>query len=172
MSKTKILFFALVSLLIINRSSAQTLPFTFVKSCASFERQAFTDDMNKKKFYIVEGAVKKETNKLMEGATFYCNEKERELGNAEIDVLSVINGTKKITEITFQKGGKHDYAKNFGEIFNQMSSMLNKTAAFQSKKYKTEVNTFTKDKVYYYTYKVNDVPVIVISNYKIDEEYF
>ena len=53
-----------------------------------------------------------------------------------------------------------------------MSSMLNKTAAFQSKKYKTEVSTFTKNQVYYYTYKVNDIPVIVISNYKIDEEYF
>jgi len=108
----------------------------------------------------------------MEGATFYSNEKERELSFAEIDVLSLISGTKKITEITFLKGGKHDYAKNFGEIYNQMTSMLNKTAAFQSKKYNTEVNTFTKDKIYYYTYKVNDSPVIVISNYKIDQEYF
>ncbi len=170
--KTKTLFFALISLLIVNRSFAQTIPFTFIKSCISFERQAFTDDMTKKKFYVVEGATKKETNKLMEGSTFYCNEKERELGNAEIDVLSQINGAKNITEITFQKGNKHDYTKNFGEIFNQMSSVLNKTAVIQSKKYKTEVSTFTKDKVYYYTYKVNDVPVIVISNYKIDEEYF
>jgi hypothetical protein len=128
--------------------------------------------MAKKKFYILEESTKKVTNKLMEGATFYCNEKERELGYAEIDVLSIINGTKKITEITFQKGGKHDYSKNFGEIYNQMSSILNKTAAFQSKKYKTEVTTFTKNQVYYYTYKLNDVPIIVISNYKIDEEYF
>ncbi len=170
--KTKILFFALISFWATDKLVAQTLPYTFVKNCITFERAAFTEDMTKKKFYVLEEATTKAKNKLMEGATFYCNEKERELGYAEIDVLSVINGTKKIVEISFLKGGKHDYAKNFGEIFNQMSSMLNKTASFQSKKYKTEVNTFTKNQAYYYTYKVNDVPVIVISNYKIDEEYF
>jgi hypothetical protein len=169
--KSKILLFALISILA-KQSFAQTLPFTFIKSCISFERPVYTADMEKKKFYVVEESAKKTTNKLMEGATFYCNEKERELGNAEIDVLSLINGEKKVTEITFRKGGKHDYTKNFGEIYNQMTSVLNKTAAFQSKKYKTEVTTFTKDKVYYYTYKVNDVPVLVISNYKIEEEYF
>lgn len=170
--KSKIFLFALVSFLVTDKLVAQTLPYTFVKNCITFERPAFTEDMTKKKFYILEESATKTKNKLMEGATFYCNEKERELGYAEIDVLSLINGTKKIVEISFLKGGKHDYTKNFGEIFNQMSSMLNKTAAFQSKKYKTEVNTFTKNQVYYYTYKVNDIPVIVISNYKIDEEYF
>lgn len=170
--KTKILLFALISTLAITKSFAQTLPFTFIKNCITFDRQPFTDDMTKKKFYVVEESVKGAKNKAMEGATFYCNEKERELGYAEIDVISLINGTKKITEITFTKGGKHDYAKNFGEIYNQMNSMLTKTTAFQSKKYKTEVTTFTKDKIYYYTYKVGEIPVIVISNYKIDEEYF
>lgn len=170
--KTKTLLFALFSFFVANKLVAQTLPYTFVKNCITFERAAFTEDMTKKKFYIAEESVKGAKNKLMESATFYCNEKERELGFAEIHVLSVINGTKKIVEISFLKGGKHDYTKNFGEIFNQMSSMLNKTASFQSKKYKTEVNTFTKNQVYYYTYKVNDVPVIVVSNYKIDEEYF
>ena len=170
--KSKIILFALISILISNKSFSQTLTFTFIKSCVTYERPAFTEDIAKKKFYIVEESTKKTTNKLMEGATFYCNEKERELGYSEIDVLSLINGAKKITEITFRKGAKHDYAKNFGEIYNQMTSVLNKTAAFQSKKYKTEVTTFTKNQVYYYTYKVNDAPVIVISNYKIDEEYF
>ena len=170
--KSKTLLIALISLFAISKSFSQTLPFTFIKNSITFERAAFTEDMTKKKFYVVEDATKKTTNKLMEGATFYCNEKERELGFAEIHVLSIINGTKKITEISFLKGGKHDYTKNFGEIYNQMSSMLNKTAAFQSKKYKTEVSTFTKNQVYYYTYKVGDMPVIVISTYKIDEEYF
>ena len=170
--KSKILFFALISILTIGKSVAQIIPFQFIKSCISYERTAFTDDMTKRKFYVLEESAKNTTNKLMEGATFYCNEKERELGIAEIDVLSIINGSKNITEITFKKGSKHDYAKNFGDIYTQMTSYLNKTAAFQSKKYKTEVSTFTKDKIYYYTYKVNDVPVIVISNYKIDEEYF
>ena len=149
--KTKILLFALIFVLTMNRSIAQTLPFTFIKACATFERSAFTEDMTKKKFYVVEESVKGAKNKLMEGATFYCNEKERELGYAEIDVLSLINGTKKVVEISFKKGGKHDYAKNFGEIFNQMSSMLNKTAPFQSKKYNTEVSTFTKNQIYYYS---------------------
>lgn len=170
--KTKIFFLAIISFLTINQSMGQTLPFTFIKACGTYERQAFTDDMTKKKFYVAEESVKGAKNKLMEGATFYCNEKERELGFAEIHVLSIINGTKKIVEISFLKGGKHDYTKNFGEIYNQMNSMLNKMAAFQSKKYKTEVTTFTKNQIYYYTYKVGEMPVIVISSYKIDEEYF
>ena len=170
--KTKILFFAFFSMLVINQSSAQIIPFGFLKTCTSFERPAFTDDMAKKHFYVVEESAKKTTNKLMEGATFYCNEKERELGNAEIDVLSVMNGSNKIVEITFRKGSKHDYAKNYGDLYTQMNSIFNKLPAFQSKKYNTEVSMFLKEKVYYYTYKVNDVPVIVISNYKIEEEYF
>jgi hypothetical protein len=170
--KTKILFFALITACISSQSFAQIITFGFVKSCMSYERPAFTEEMTKKHFYIVEESVKKAKNKLLEGAAFYCNEKERELGNAEIDILSTINGTKKVTEISFLKGAKHDYGQTYGDIYRQMGSFFNKTAAFQSKKYKTEVTTFTKDKVYYYTYKVNDIPVIVISNYKIDEEYF
>ena len=109
--KTKLLFFAL-SLLIFNESFAQIIPFGFLKICTSFERAAFTDDMSKKHFNVVEESSKKSSNKLMEGATFYCNEKERELGNAEIDLFSLISGTKKVIEITFKKGSKHDYAKN------------------------------------------------------------
>src|SRR5438445_543583 len=170
--KTKLLFLALISILASSRSVAQIIPFGFVKSCMSYDRQGYTDDMTKKHFYVVEESKQKTANKLMEGATFYCNEKERELGNAEIDVLSVINGTKKITEISFLKGSKHDYAKNWGDLYTQMGSMFSKLPAFQSKKYKTEVTAFTKDKMFYYTFKVKDVPFIVISNHKIDEEYF
>ncbi len=170
--KTKISFIALLTIFTANKIVSQTIPFTFIKSCTTFERAAFTEDMTKKKYYVLEEAVKNASNKLMEGATFYCNEKERELGNAEIDILSIINGTKKVVEITFKKGNKHDYTKNYGEIYNQMLSVLNKTASIQSKKYKTEVTTFTKNGIYYYTYKVNEVPVIVVSSYKIDEEYF
>ncbi|MBA3706219.1 MAG: hypothetical protein H0W84_10075 [Bacteroidetes bacterium] len=170
--KTKILFFALISILVNSQSFAQIITFTLLKTCGSNERQAFTDEFAKKRFYIVEEAVKKTKNKVMEGATFYCNEKERDLGIAEIDVLSVIKGTKKITEISFLKGSKHDYAKNYGDLYTQMGSMFSKLPSFQSKKYKTEVTAFTKDQVYYYSFKVNDVPIIVISNYKIDQEYF
>jgi len=170
--KTKILFSALISILLTTQSFAQIIPFGLLKTCINHERQALTDEMTKKKFYVVEEAVKKTNNKMMEGATFYCNEKERELGNAEIDVLSVINGGKKTIEISFLKGSKHDYTKNYGDLYSQMNSMFNKLPAFQSKKYKTEVSMFTKEKIYYYTYKIKDIPVIVISNYKIDEEYF
>ncbi|MBL0330118.1 MAG: hypothetical protein IPP64_12040 [Bacteroidetes bacterium] len=170
--KTKSLFLALIAVIAINTLVAQTLPFTFIKACTTFDRAAFTEDMTKKKFYVVEESSKKSTNPMMDGATFYCNEKERELGNAEIDVVSSVKGDKKITEITFIKGNKHDYAKNFGEIYNQMNSMFNKTAPIQSKRYKTEVTTFTKNGIFYYTFKVNELPVIVISSYKIDTEFF
>lgn len=170
--KTKLLLFALISVLATTQSFAQIITFSLLKSCNSFDRKGFTDELAKKRFYLVEESVKKTTNKLMEGGTLYSNEKERDLGIAEINVLSVINGTKKITEISFLKGSKHDYTKNYGDLCTQMNSMLTKTASFQSKKYKTEVATYTKDKVYYYAFKINDVPYIVTSNYKIEEEYF
>ena len=170
--KTKLVLFAFIAVLTTTQSFAQIIPFTLLKSCNSYDRKGFTDEFAKKKFYIVEESVKKTTNKLMEGGTLYSNEKERDLGIAEINVISVINGTKKITEISFLKGSKHDYTKNYGDLHSQMNSMLTKTASFQSKKYKTEVNTFTKDKVYYYAFKVNEVPYIVVANYKIEEEYF
>lgn len=170
--KSKFLFFALIAVLATTQSFAQIIPFTLLKSCNSYDRTGFTDEFGKKKFYIVEESAKKTNNKLMEGGTLYSNEKERDLGIAEINVLSVINGTKKITEISFLKGSKHDYTKNYGDLHAQMNTMLTKTASFQSKKYKTEVATFTKDKVYYYAFKIKDVPYIVISSYKIEEEYF
>lgn len=170
--KTKILYLVFISVLASTQSFAQIITFGLVKSCMSYDRQGFTDEFAKKRFYIVEETKQKTNNKLMEGATFYCNEKERDLGIAEIDVLSIIKGDKKITEISFLKGSKHDYTKNYSDLYSQMNSMFNKLPAFQSKKYKAEVTVFTKEKNYYYTYKIKDTPFIVISNYKIDEEYF
>ena len=170
--KTKLVLFALISVLTATQSFAQIVTFSLLKNCNSFDRKGFTDEFAKKRFYIVEESVKKPKNKLMEGGTLYSNEKERDLGIAEINVLSVINGTKKITEISFLKGSKHDYSKNWGDLHAQMNSLLTKTASFQSKKYKTEVNTFTKDKVYYYAFKISDVPYIVVSSCKIEEDYF
>jgi hypothetical protein len=170
--KTKLLFFALIAVLATTPSFAQIITFNLLKGCNSYDRTSFTEEFAKKHFYIVEESVKKANNKLMEGGTLYSNQKDRDLGIAEINVLSVINGAKKITEISFLKGSKYDYSKNYGDLYTQMNSMLTKTASFQSKKYKTEVTTFTKDKVYYYAFKIKDVPYIVIANYKIEEEYF
>jgi hypothetical protein len=42
---------------------------------------------------------------------------------------------------------------------------------FKSPKY-NDVNYFSRDKIYYYVFKVKDVPTIVVSNYKLDEDYF
>jgi hypothetical protein len=170
--KTKLVLFAFIFVLATIQSFAQIIPFTLLKSLNSYDRPGFTDELTKKRFYIVEESVKKTNNKLMEGGTLYSNEKERDLGIAEINVISVINGTKKITEISFLKGSKHDYTKNYGDLHSQMNVQFTKTASFQSKRYKTEVNTFTKDKVYYYAFKIKDVPYIVVANYKIEEEYF
>ncbi len=170
--KIKFLLFALIAVFTTAQSVAQIVTFPLLKGCNSYDRTAFTEEFGKKKFYIVEESVKKANNKLMEGGTLYSNQKERDLGIAEINVLSVINDTKKITEISFLKGSKYDYTKNYGDLYSQMNSMFTKTASFHSKKYKTEVTTFTKDKVYYYAFKVNDVPYIVVANYKIEQDYF
>ncbi len=170
--KIKILLFALISVLATTQSFAQIVTFSLLKSCNSYDRKGFTDEFGKKRFYIVEESVKKASNKLMDGGTLYSNQKDRDLGIAEINLLSVINETKKITEISFLKGSKYDYSKNYGDLFNQMNALFTKREKFQSKRYKTEVTTFTKDKVFYYAFKIKDIPYIVIANYKIEEAYF
>nr|MBA3970797.1 hypothetical protein [Bacteroidota bacterium] len=58
------------------------------------------------------------------------------------------------------------------EVYNQMVSFFDNQTSFKSKKYNTDVTKFTKDKVSYYVYKIKEIPVIVIANYKIEDEYF
>ncbi len=108
----------------------------------------------------------------MEGATYYSNEKQRDATKGEIAVLSLINDDKKITEISFVNSSKNDYSKNYNDVYDQMIKFFNNEKAFKSEKYKTNVLKFSKDKIIYYVYKNNNMPTIVISNYKIDEEYF
>jgi hypothetical protein len=69
-------------------------------------------------------------------------------------------------------GEKNDYTKNYDDVYNQMVNFFKDEKSFKSEKYKTEIRYFFRDKTYYYTYRYNNVPVIVVSNYKIDKEYF
>ena len=113
-------------------------------------------------------------NKLMDGATYYSNEVMRDATTGEITVLSQINGSKQITEISFIDGTKNDNSNNYNDIFNQMVSFFKPNeSTFKSPNYdKADVVRFTRDKNYYYAFKKKNTPTIIISNYTIDEEYF
>lgn len=168
--KKHILFLALITIFLSNKSSAQLMSFGFVKNCMSYARTTMTDELNKKHFTIINRKVESTSNKLMEGSTYYSNEKE--ITNGEIRVLSQINDSKKITEISFVTGLKNDYSKNFEEVYKQMVSFFKDEKTFKSAKYNVPVNYFEKDKMYYYTFENNKIPTIVISNYKIEKDYF
>ena len=170
--KHKILFFAIIAVLLNNKSFGQSMTFGFVKNCMSYERSTVTDELKKKQFFIVERQMQTPTNKLFEGAAYYSNEKEEDKTKGEIKVLSQINGSKQITEISFMNGSKNDFSKNYTEVYNQMVSFFDNEKAFKSEKYKVDVLKFSRDKNFYYVYKYNGIPIIVISNYKIDEVYF
>jgi hypothetical protein len=153
-------------------SFAQQMPFGFVKNCMTYARTTVTDELNKKHFTLVDRNYQKANNPLMMGSTYYSNEPQRTPGAAEVAVLSLINGSKQITEISFISDSKTDYSKNYDDVYKQMVNFFKDERTFKSPKYNTDVNYFLKDKVYYYTYKDKGTPIIVVSNYKIDEDYF
>lgn len=171
--KKKILFLALITIFLNQQSFGQLMTFGFVKNCMAYKRTTVTDELGKKQFFVVERTKEGTANPLMEGATYYSNEKLRDATKGEIGVLSLINGTKQITEISFTNGSKNDYSKNYTDVFNQMIKFFNNEKAFKSERYnKVEVLKFSKDNIYYYVFKNKETPTIVISNYKIDEAYF
>ena len=135
-------------------------------------RAAVTDDLAKKQYTVADRSAKNTSNPMMEGAFLYSNQKDRSAANGEITVLSLLNDKKQITEIDFVSGSKNDYSANFTDMQNSMIKFFNNEKAFKSTRYKTDVLKFTKDKVFYYVFTDNKISKIVISNYKIDEEYF
>jgi hypothetical protein len=153
-------------------SFAQQMPFGFVKNCMSYSRTTVTDELNKKHFALIDRNYQKANNPLLNGATYYSNEPDRTPGLAEVAVLSLIDGSKQITEISFISDSKTDYSKNYDDVYKQMVNFFKDEKSFKSPKYNTNINYFVKDKTYYYTFKVKDTPIIVVSNYKLDEDYF
>lgn len=168
--KIKTLLFA-ASLFLVSTSFAQLMPFGFVKNCMSYARTTVTDELNKKHFSLIDRNYQKANNPLLQGSTYYSNQTDRTPDIGEVMVLSQINGSKQITEISFISGTKNSYSDNFDDVYKQMVNFFKDERTFKSPKY-NDVNYFTRDKVYYYVFKVKDVPTIVVSNYKLDEDYF
>ena len=165
----KTILITLITILSLN-ASAQLMSLGFVKNCMTYDRTALTNELFKKHFDVVERSISTAQNPMMAGAMSYSNEKIPASG--EIKILSLINDTKKITEIYFANGPKNDFSKNFVEVYNQMVSFFDNQISFKSKKFNVDVTKFTKGNVSYYVYKIKEMPVIVIANYKIEEQYF
>lgn len=161
----------LVAVLCFSTASAQLMSLGFVKNCMTYDRTAYTNELFRKHYFTVENAIQTAQNPLLVGAMSYSNEKVP--ANGEIKVLSLIKGKEQITELYFVNGPKNNYDKNFTEIYNQMVSFFDNQTTFKSTRYaNVEVTKFTKDKVYYYVYKLDKIPVIVVANMKLDETYF
>ena len=151
-------------------ASAQLMSLGFVKNCMTYDRTAYSNELFRKHYFTTENAIATAQNNLLIGAMSYSNEKTP--ANGEIKVLSLIKDKQQITEIYFVNGPKNDYSKNFTEVYNQMVSFFDNQIVFKSAKYNVDVTKFTKDKVYYYVYKLKEIPVIVVANMKLDETYF
>lgn len=166
----KTIFICIIAILSYSSVSAQLMSLGFVKNCMTYNRTAYTNELFRKHYFTVENSIATAQNSLLIGAMSYSNEKSP--ANGEIRVLSLITDDKQITEISFVNGQKNDYSKNFTEVYNQMVSFFNNQTSFKSQKYNVDVVKFTKDKVFYYVYKIKEIPVIVVANYKLDEVYF
>jgi hypothetical protein len=162
----------IAAMILLNSAAfAQLMPFGFIKNCMSYGRTTVTDELNKKHIGVIDRNYQKANNPLMNGSFYYSNQTERTPDIGEIAVLSKIEGSKQITEITFASGTKNSYSANFDDVYKQMVNFFKDERTFKSPKY-NDVNYFSRDKVYYYVFKVKDVPTIVVSNYKLDEDYF
>jgi hypothetical protein len=168
--KKKILF-SIALILFFGVSFSQTIPFGFIRNSTGFARSTMTDELNKKHFSIVDRKVEGGVNPVMEGATYYSNMKDQDPAQGEIRVLSQIKGAKNVVEVSWINGSKNDYSKTYTEVYNAMVNFFKDERSYKNPKYGV-VNTFSRDKVYYYVFKLNNIPMIVASNYKLDEEYF
>lgn len=167
----KKLFVILIAVITYSSASAQLMSLGFVKNCMTYDRTAYTNELFRKHYFTVENAIQTAQNPLLVGAMSYSNEKNP--ADGEIKVLSLIKGKDQITEIYFVNGPKNNYDKNFTEVYNQMVSFFDNQTTFKSAKYENkDVTKFTKDKTYYYVYKLKEIPVIVVANKNLDETYF
>jgi hypothetical protein len=147
---------------------AQHMSLGFVKNCMTYKRTVYTDELKQKHFLLVQDKVETTANMLLSGAVYYSNSNKENVAPGEIKVLSLITDKLKITEITFSK----EYFNNYNEVFKQMVNFFKNQQSFKNEKYKTDVAKFSKDDTYYYAYKNGDIPVIVISDKKLEETYF
>ena len=160
----------LLAIAMYSTASAQLMSLGFVKNCMTYNRTAYENELFRKHYFKTDNAIEAPQNMLLKGACAYSNEQNKAKG--EIKVLSLITDKQKITEIYFVNGSEEGYLKNFTEVYNQMVSFFDNQTSFKSAKYNVDVTKFTKDKVFYYVYKIKEMPVIVVANTKLDETYF
>ena len=166
----KKLFIILFAIALCSTASAQLMSLGFIKNCMTYNRTAYENELFRKHYFKTENAVETPQNMLLKGACAYSNEQNK--ANGEIKILSLITDKQQITEIYFVNGAKNDWSKNFTEVYNQMVSFFDNQTSFKSAKYNVDVTKFTKDKVFYYVYKLKEIQVIVVANTKLDETYF
>jgi hypothetical protein len=168
--KNRFLILIAFSLFSYTQAAAQLMSLGFVKNCMQYKRTTYTDELEKKHFSLIQDKVETPANMVLAGASYYSNTKKEDVAvKGEIKVLSLITDAAKITEISFSNA---TYYNNYNEVFKQMVSFFNNQQSFKSKKYKTDVAKFSKDGIFYYAYKNGEVPVILVTNAKIEEKYF
>jgi hypothetical protein len=165
-------FFIVIAFFVLSYTqvNAQLMSLGFVKNCMQYKRTTYTDELTKKHFFLVQDKVETPANMVLAGASYYSNTKTEDVATkGEIKVLSLITDASKITEITFTNAA---YYNNYNEVFKQMVSFFSNQQSFKSKRYKTDVAKFSKDGLFYYAYKNGEIPVILVTDAKIEEKYF
>lgn len=166
--KTRILLFIAFSFISFNSIIAQQMSFGFIRNCMTYKRTVYTDEMKQKHFQSVQDNVENPANAALSGAMLYSNKSTVNANSGEIKVLSLISDKTKITEVTFSK----EYFNLYNDIFKQMVNFFSNQQSFKNEKYKTDVAKFNKDGLFYYAYKNGEIPVIVVSDKKLEETYF
>lgn len=169
--KIKILLITITLFFLHTSSFAQLITFGFVKNCMIYKRKTVTDELAKKHFFIVDKKIESSDEDWLAGSAYYSNQKEP-ANSGEVRVRSLIEDSKKITEISFIKGLKNDYTNNYKDVYKQMVSFFNNGTTFKSDKFETDVSVFLKNRIYYYAYTKYESAFIVISDSNLKKIYF
>lgn len=166
--KIRAVLLIIFSFFSVNSLLAQQMSFGFVRNCMTYKRTVYTDEMKQKHFQTIQEKVENPSNNVLSGAMLYSNKSTVNANSGEIKVLSLISDKLKVTEITFSK----EYFNLYNDIFKQMVNFFSNQQSFKNEKYKTDVVKFAKDDYFYYAYKNGEIPVIVVSDKKLEETYF
>lgn len=166
--KLKIVFLVALFFISFTTLFAQQMSFGFIRNCLTYKRTVYTDEMKQKHFQTVQDKVENPANMILSGAMLYSNKSTVNPNSGEIKVLSLITDKAKITEVTFS----NEYFNLYNDIFKQMVNFFRNQQSFKNEKYKTDVAKFDRDGFFYYVYKQGEIPVIVVSDKKLEETYF
>lgn len=162
----------LIVLLCSNLLHSQTLNLNFLKTAPSFEKLELIDAINEKGFHLVHDDFSVNVCKKPYTRYFFSNSPRGYGSTKNIEYIVNKRNTELLIEINYTS-----YFDNFEHLLSEIDSNFKLEKKFYSSLYKCDVWKYNYNNFTYYVYIDQQVegssyPVIIISNFRIDECFF